>query len=33
MTKKDDGITFNLVSRQKLDELSSEQKLKFSKIL
>ena len=29
MVKKDDGITFNLVSRQKLDELSSEKKLKF----
>ncbi len=29
MAKKNDGITFNLVSRQKLDELSSEQKLKF----
>ena len=29
MAKKDDGITFNLVSRHKLDELSSEQKLKF----
>jgi uncharacterized protein len=29
MAKKNEGITFNLVSRQKLDELSSEQKLKF----
>jgi hypothetical protein len=29
MAKKDDGITFNLVSRHKLDELSSDQKLKF----
>jgi len=29
MSKKENGITFNLVSRQKLDELSSEQKLKF----
>ena len=29
MTKKDYGIAFNLVSRQKLDQLSSDQKLKF----
>jgi len=29
MTKKDNGISFNLVSRQKLDELSSDEKLKF----
>ena len=29
MAKKDEGIIFNLVSRQKLDELSSEKKLKF----
>ena len=29
MVKKDDGIAFNLVSRQKLDQLSSDQKLKF----
>lgn len=29
MTKKDNGISFNLVSRQKLGELSSDEKLKF----
>ena len=29
MTKKDNGISFNLVSRQKLEELSSEEKLQF----
>ena len=29
MTKKDLGISFNLVSRQKLGELSSDEKLKF----
>ena len=29
MTKKDDGISFNLVSRNKLDELSSSEKLKY----
>ncbi len=29
MTKKDIGISFNLVSRQKLEELSSDEKLKF----
>jgi len=29
MTKKDNGISFNLVSRQKLQDLSSEEKLKF----
>jgi hypothetical protein len=29
MTKKDSGISFNLVSRQKLGELTSEEKLKF----
>jgi len=29
MTKKDNGISFNLVSRRKLDELSSNEKLKF----
>lgn len=29
MTKKDDGIAFNLVSRQKLGVLNSEEKLKF----
>jgi len=29
MTKKDLGIAFNLVSRSKLEELSSEEKLKF----
>jgi hypothetical protein len=29
MTKKDKGICFNLVSRQKLGELSSEEKLRF----
>jgi hypothetical protein len=29
MTKKDKGILFNLVSRQKLEELSSAEKLKF----
>ena len=29
MTKKDSGISFNLVSRQKLGELSPDEKLKF----
>ena len=29
MTKKDDGIAFNLISRQKLGGLSSDEKLKF----
>jgi len=29
LTKKDNGISFNLVSRQKLEELSSDEKLKF----
>ena len=29
MTKKDNGISFNLVSRQKLGELSSDEKLSF----
>ena len=29
MTKKDKGISVNLVSRHKLEELSSTQKLKF----
>ncbi len=29
MTKKDKGVCFNLVSRQKLGELSSDEKLKF----
>ena len=29
MTKKDTGISVNLVSRQKLDELNSDEKLKF----
>lgn len=29
MTKKDNEISFNLVSRQKLGELSSDEKLKF----
>lgn len=29
MTKKDNGISFNLVSRQKFQGLSSEEKLKF----
>ncbi len=29
MTKKDRGISFNLVSRQKLGALSSDEKLKF----
>ena len=29
MTKKDNGISFNLVSRQKLNSLSSNEKLKF----
>ena len=29
MTKKDNGIAVNLVSRKKLDELSSKEKLKF----
>ena len=29
MTKKDKGISVNLISRQKLEELSSNEKLKF----
>ena len=29
MSKKDKGISFNLVSRQKLGELSHDEKLKF----
>jgi hypothetical protein len=29
LTRKDDGIAFNLVSRQKLGELNSDEKLKF----
>jgi hypothetical protein len=29
LTKKDSGISFNLISRQKLEELSSDEKLKF----
>ena len=29
MTKKDNGISFNLVSRRKLNELTSDEKLKF----
>ena len=29
MTKKKDGISFNLVSRQKLDDFSSAEKLEF----
>ena len=29
MTKKDFGISFNLVSRQKLGEFTSDEKLKF----
>jgi hypothetical protein len=29
MTKKDNGIAFNLISRQKLGGLTSEEKLKF----
>lgn len=29
MKKKEDGISFNLVSRQKLGELSADEKLKF----
>ncbi len=29
MTKTDNGISVNLISRQKLDELSSDEKLKF----
>jgi hypothetical protein len=29
LTKKEDGISFNLISRQKLGELSSDEKLKF----
>jgi len=29
LTKKNKGINFNLVSRQKLEELSSDEKLKF----
>jgi len=29
MAKKDSGISFNLVSKQKLDELNSDEKLKF----
>jgi hypothetical protein len=29
VTKKDKGISVNLISRQKLDELTSDEKLKF----
>ena len=29
MTKKDNGISFNLISRQKLYEFTSDEKLKF----
>jgi len=29
LTKKDNGISFNLVSRQKLEEFTSDEKLKF----
>lgn len=29
MTKKDNGISVNLISRQKLEEFSSSEKLKF----
>jgi hypothetical protein len=29
LTKKDSGISFNLVSRNKLEELSADEKLKF----
>jgi len=29
MAKKDQGIAFNLVSRQKLDEFTTDEKLKF----
>ena len=29
MTKKEDGISFNLVSRDKLEDFSSTEKLKF----
>ena len=29
MRRKEDGIAFNLVSKQKLDEFTSEEKLKF----
>jgi hypothetical protein len=29
MAKKDKGISFNLVSKQKLDELNTDEKLKF----
>jgi uncharacterized protein len=29
MVKKDSGITFNLISRQKLEQLSSPEKLKY----
>ena len=29
MTKKDSGISFNLISRQKLGELTAEEKLNF----
>ena len=29
MSKKDDGIAFNLISRQKLGGLTSDEKLKF----
>ena len=29
MTKKDNGISVNLVSRQKLEKLNSDEKLKF----
>jgi len=29
LTKKDEGISFNLISRNKLEEFSSDDKLKF----
>jgi hypothetical protein len=29
LIKKDNGISFNLISRQKLEDLSSDEKLKF----
>ena len=29
MAKKDSGISFNLISRQKLQQLSTDEKLKF----
>ena len=29
MIKKDKGISFNLISRQKLNDLSSSEKLKY----